>query len=60
MFNQMLGKVSGVDIWLIISLIIFGLFFIGAAFYAIGMKNNYTERMSNLPLGNEINQENKP
>jgi cbb3-type cytochrome oxidase subunit 3 len=50
MFNKLLGKVSGADTWLVMSLIIFGAFFIGVLVYLILMKKSKTEYLKNIPL----------
>lgn len=50
MFNQLIGKIGGVDVWLIASLLIFGIFFIGVSFYIWGLKKSYINNMRNMPL----------
>ncbi len=57
MFKQFINTLQGDEVFMLISLMIFFLFFIGATIALIRMKKNHTEYMSNIPLGEE--QENK-
>ena len=54
MINKMLGHVNGADFWLVTSLIIFLVFFIGMAIHLITMRNNRVEQLKNIPF-NENN-----
>jgi uncharacterized protein YneF (UPF0154 family) len=50
MFRQFLDKVQGADVPMIISLLIFFVFFILLGFYLLIMDKNHQNYMSNLPL----------
>lgn len=50
MINKLLGHVDGVDIWLAISLIIFGAFFIGVLGYLTLMRKGHAEYLKNIPF----------
>ncbi len=57
----MLGYVQGADVFLIFSLLLFLLFFIGTAIYIVKMDKNTIEEMENLPLQtDELNHNVKP
>jgi cytochrome c oxidase cbb3-type subunit 4 len=59
--SQMLGYVEGADVFLIISLLLFLLFFIGVTIYMIRMEKGMVEKMENMPLLNdEPNQKEQP
>lgn len=53
MFNKLLGKVEGVDTWLVASLIIFGVFFIGVLAYLLLMRSKHAEYLKNIPFNEE-------
>jgi hypothetical protein len=54
MFNQLLDKVEGADIWMVLSLSIFLAFFIGATIYTTWFaKKDHIIKMKNLPLSEE-------
>jgi hypothetical protein len=48
-----LTSIDGIEIFPIISLIIFVTFFIGLAWFVIGMKKDHIDKMSNIPLEDE-------
>lgn len=50
MINQLIGKVGGVDIWYIISLVIFITFFVGVTFYVSVVKASFLGPISYLPF----------
>jgi len=50
MINKMLGKLEGADVWMVLSLLIFVLFFIAVCIYLVRMNKTHIETMSNLPL----------
>jgi hypothetical protein len=50
MFKQFLEKVTGVDIYLIISLLIFLSFFIGVAIWLIKVDKKYIDQMKKMPV----------
>lgn len=54
MFKQFINTLQGDEVYMLISLMIFFLFFIGATIALIKMKKNYTDYMSNIPLEDEI------
>lgn len=57
----MLGYVQGADVFLIFSLLLFLLFFIGTAIYMIRMDKGMVQKMENMPLQNdELNHNVKP
>jgi hypothetical protein len=51
--NQMLGKISGVDIWMILSLIMFGLFFLAVIVRLFLIKKTHVEYLSQIPFSKE-------
>jgi len=53
MFNELLEKVNGADIWMIASLSIFLAFFAGVTIYVIYVKKDHIQKMKNLPLDAE-------
>lgn len=48
-----MSTIDGIEIYPIISLIIFVAFFIGLAWYVFGMKKDYVNELSNIPLEEE-------
>lgn len=50
MYKNVLQSIEGITIYPIISLIVFGLFFIIMLIWIIRADKNYLARMSNLPL----------
>lgn len=50
MFKHYFEQVHNVELWPIISLSIFFIFFIGLILYIIKMDKNYVDEMSNLPI----------
>lgn len=50
MFSQYLNSIEGVEIFPIISLILFFAFFIGMLFWVLRMDKKYITEMENLPL----------
>ncbi|MDH5602897.1 MAG: cytochrome C oxidase Cbb3 [Cyclobacteriaceae bacterium] len=50
MFKYYFDRVENVEIWPIISLIIFFVFFIGLIIWLIKMDKSYINKMKNLPL----------
>ncbi|MEO6148741.1 MAG: hypothetical protein ABIN95_13200 [Mucilaginibacter sp.] len=60
MFKQFISDINGDQVYLIISLGVFMVFFIVVTFLLIRLKANYTSYMSDLPLADEnYNPENK-
>lgn len=48
--KHLLEGIGGVEIYPIVSLLIFFLFFLGLTFYVVTMKRNHVEHMSQKPL----------
>ena len=53
MFKQFVGQVSGHNIYLIISLLIFFIFFVAIALLLIKMNKKHIVYMSGLPLNDD-------
>lgn len=53
MFKQFLNGTEGMDQYLIISMIIFLLFFCGVLIYVVRMKKEEVTELSNIPLTDE-------
>lgn len=49
-----LENIAGVEIYPIISLLIFFLFFVGLTWYVVRMKKSHVERMSQQPLDDNV------
>ncbi len=56
MYKEILQSIEGVEIYPIISLIVFILFFIAVTIRLIKMDKNYINKMKQLPLNNEENK----
>jgi len=52
-----LENIDGVEIYPIISLLIFFIFFVGLFFWVITMKKSHIEEVSNIPLENDQNNQ---
>ena len=50
MFNNLIGKVQGADFYMILSLLIFGLFFIGVVVRLLLMDKKQVEYLKNIPF----------
>ena len=57
MFRQFVDKMTGNDIYLITSLLIFFFFFVAVAVLLIKMNKNHIAYMSNLPLNEDPKDE---
>ena len=55
MFNKLLGKVDGADTWMVLSLIIFGVFFIAVIVRIFLMKKSHIDYVKNLPFNENEN-----
>lgn len=53
MYKEILQSIEGVEIYPIISLIVFVIFFIVVTVWLIRMDKNYINEMKQLPLSNE-------
>ncbi len=55
--NDLIGKINGVDFWMILSLIIFGLFFLGVLVHLLFLTKKQTNYLRNIPFTeNETNK----
>ena len=50
MFKQFVNTLQGDEVFMLISLMIFFLFFIGATIVLVKMKKKHIDYMSNIPL----------
>lgn len=50
MYKQVLQHIDGIDIYPVISLVIFFTFFLGLIFWIFTIKKSYITKMSHLPL----------
>lgn len=58
MFNRIFENIEGIEIYPLISLVIFFLFFLGVAVWIIKMNKSYVRKMEMLPLDEDM-QNNK-
>jgi cbb3-type cytochrome oxidase subunit 3 len=56
MFKEVLQSIEGIEIYTIISMIIFILFFIGMTIWLFKVDKRYIKTMSELPLKEDNNQ----
>ncbi|MFT6969709.1 MAG: cytochrome c oxidase cbb3-type subunit 4 [Roseivirga sp.] len=54
MFKHYFEKIHNVEVWPIISLSIFFIFFVGLIIYVVRMKKEYSEEMADMPLSDSI------
>lgn len=58
MYKEVLRSIENIEIFPIISLVIFVLFFVGITIWAIRVPKDVIDHMSALPMdGNDINEE---
>lgn len=50
MYKEVLRSIEGVDIYPVVSFVIFGLFFVGMSIYTFGMKKEKVEDLKHIPL----------
>jgi cytochrome c oxidase cbb3-type subunit 4 len=50
MYKDVLSTIENIEIWPLISLIIFFLFFIGVVFYLLTVDNDFIKKMKALPM----------
>jgi len=50
MYKNVLRSIDGIDIFPVIALLIFVVFFIGLLFYVMSMRKGLVDEMSDLPL----------
>lgn len=53
MYKNVLQSIEGIDIYAIISLMIFFLFFIGLAIWVLKVDKKYLRKMESLPLDSQ-------
>ncbi|SFB52907.1 CcoQ/FixQ family Cbb3-type cytochrome c oxidase assembly chaperone [Algoriphagus aquimarinus] len=53
MYKEVLRSIEDIEIFPIISLVIFVLFFIGIAIWAIRIPKDYVDHMSSLPMDDD-------
>ena len=58
MFKQFINTLQGDEVFMLISLSIFFLFFLGATIALIKMKKNHLDYMSNIPFENQKDNSN--
>ena len=58
MFKQFINTLQGDEVYMLISLSIFFLFFIGATIALIMMKKQHVDYMSNIPIDNQMDESN--
>jgi hypothetical protein len=61
MYKQILESIQGVDIWPVISLVIFFIFFVGILIKVALIDKKFIKKMEEMPLddGTESNQSNR-
>jgi hypothetical protein len=61
MYKQILESIQGVDIWPVISLVIFFIFFVGILVKVAFIDKKFIKKMEEMPLddGTESNQSNR-
>ena len=57
MFKHYFESIEGVAIWPVLSMLIFIAFFIGLAFWLIGVDKKYIRKMKNLPLDEDAEKD---
>ena len=57
MYKDVLRAIEGVEIFPVISFVMFGTFFIGMLFYIMKMKKERIDEMSDMPLHDEFSQD---
>ncbi len=53
MMNKMIGRLEGVDVWLVLSLLIFLLYFTAVCIYLVRMSSSHAQKMSKTPLSDD-------
>jgi len=59
MFKHYFEIIEGIDIYPVVSLLVFFVFFIGVAIFIIFVDKSYLKKMESLPLENEKPESNK-
>jgi cbb3-type cytochrome oxidase subunit 3 len=56
MYKNILQSINGVEVYAIIALLVFFLFFVGVTIWLLRIDKNYIKEMSNLPLEQDNNE----
>lgn len=56
MYKNILQSINGVEVYAIIALLIFFLFFVGITIWLLKVDKNYLKEMSELPLEQDSNE----
>jgi cytochrome c oxidase cbb3-type subunit 4 len=56
MYKNILQSINGVEVYAIIALLIFFLFFVGVTIWLLKVDKNYLKKMSKLPLESDNNE----
>jgi len=56
MYKNILQSINGVEVYAIIALLIFFLFFVGVTIWLLKVDKNYLKEMSKLPLESDNNE----
>ena len=57
MYKDVLRSIDGIEIFPVISFVIFGLFFVGLGLYVIGFDKKFIKEISNAPLEDGASEE---
>jgi len=58
MFKHYFERIENIEIWPVMALIIFFLFFTGLLFYTFKMDKKYIKKMENMPLESDDTESN--
>ncbi|UCH66432.1 MAG: cbb3-type cytochrome c oxidase subunit 3 [Ignavibacterium sp.] len=56
MYKEILQSISGIELYAIVAMVIFILFFVGMAIWVIKVDKKYIKRMSELPIEEDKNE----
>jgi hypothetical protein len=56
MYKDILQSISGIELYAIVAMIIFILFFVGITIWVIKVDKNYIKKMSELPIEEDNNK----
>ena len=56
MYKEILQSISGIELYAIVAMVIFILFFVGMAIWVIKVDKKYIKRMSELPIEEDNNE----
>ncbi len=60
MYKNVLQNIDNIEVWPVISFIIFFLFFIGLLWWTLTVDKNFIIRMKNIPLEDSTSEETLP